>query len=188
MSGLTRPIAAAAVVIVGLAAAYSVALLLGVPDPSWAYLPRGLIHLGELAAVVALALAGAVGTNALGRLGLGGAAFGEVMLTVAEVITKSAPGASDTLFAIAPAVVGLGLILAGVAVIRDGSWTRWHRYVTLALGIYVFAIMTPVIIAAGGPPAIPALGALAVWEVLWALIAVAVLSQTAPRMAVAAAN
>jgi hypothetical protein len=47
------------------------------------------------------------------------------------------------------------------------------------LGIYVFVVMTPVIIVAGGPPAVPALGALLVWEVLWVLIAVAALTETA---------
>jgi uncharacterized membrane protein len=101
------------------------------------------------------------------------------MLAVAEVITASSPGTSDALFAIAPNLVGLGLILAGVAIIRTGRWTGWHRYVTLALGLYVFVVMTPVIIASGGPPAVAALWTLAVWEVLWALIAVSVLAETA---------
>ena len=179
MNSLTRPAAWAAVLITGLAAVYTVALLFGMPDPGWAYLPRGIIHLGELAAIVALALCGAAGTGLLARLGLGLAGLGELMLAVAEVLTESAPGASDTLFAIAPNLVGLGLILTGVAVIRAGRWTGWRRYVTLALGVYVFAVLTPVIIATGGPPAVPAVAALAVWEVLWALIAVAVLSETA---------
>ena len=101
------------------------------------------------------------------------------MLAVAEVITESATGASDTLFAIAPNLVGLGLILAGIAVVRTGRWTGWRRYVTLVLGVYVFVVMTPVIIVAGGPPAVAAIGALLVWEVLWVLIAVAVLTETA---------
>jgi hypothetical protein len=179
MNRLTRPLAWAAVLITGLAAVYTIALLLGMPDPGWAYLPRGIIHLGELAAIVGLALCGAAGTGLLAKFGLGVAGLGELMLAVAEVITESATGTSDALFAIAPNLVGLGLILTGVAVIRAGRWTGWRRYVTLALGIYVFAVLTPVIIAAGGPPAVPAVGALAVWEVLWALIAVAVLSETA---------
>jgi hypothetical protein len=97
---------------------------------------------------------------------------------VAEVTTLSAPGTSETLFAIAPGLVGLGLILTGIAVIRTGSWTGWRRYVTLALGVYVFAVLTPVIIAAGGPPAVPAVAGLLVWQVLWVLIAVAVLVET----------
>ena len=86
-----RPVAGVAALITGLAAVYTVALLLGMPDPDWAYLPRGIIHLGELAAVVALGLSGAAGTGLLGRLGLGLAGLGALMLAVAEVITLSAP-------------------------------------------------------------------------------------------------
>jgi hypothetical protein len=97
MNSLTRPAAWAAVLITGLAAVYTVALLFGMPDPGWAYLPRGIIHLGELAAIVALALCGAAGTGLLARLGLGLAGLGALMLAVAEVLTESAPGASDTL-------------------------------------------------------------------------------------------
>jgi hypothetical protein len=173
-----RPVAGIAAVVTGLAVVYTVGLLVGMPDPDWAYLPRGIIHLGELAAVVALALSGAAGTGLLGRLGLGLACLGELMLAVAEVITLSGPGTSDTLFAIAPNLVGLGLILAGIAVIRTGRFTGWRRYVTLAFGIYIFVVLTPVIIAAGGPPAVPAVAGLLVWQVLWVLIAVAVLVET----------
>jgi hypothetical protein len=180
-----RVAALIAVLVTGLAAVYAFALLLGMDDPGWAHLPRGIIHLGELAALVALALCGAAGPGRLARIGLGtigmgAAGLGLVMLAVAEVITVSSPGASDTLFTIAPNLAGLGLVLAGVAVVRAGRWTGWRRWVVLALGIYVFAVMTPVIIALGGPPAAASsLAALAVWEILWALIGISVLAETA---------
>jgi hypothetical protein len=174
----SRTAALIAAVITGLAVVYTAALLLGLQDPSWAYLPRGLIHLGELAAVVALALSGAAGSSRLARTGLGAAGLGQLLLVVAEIVTESSPGVSDTLFGIAPPLVGLGLVLAGIAVIRTKLWS-WRRYVPLTLGIYVFAVMTPVIIASGGPPAVPSLFALAGWDLLWALIAVSVLVETA---------
>jgi hypothetical protein len=174
-----RVAALIAVAITGFATVYTVALLVGLQDPEWAYLPRGIIHLGELAAVVALALCGAAGTGWLGKVGLGLAGLGALILAVAEVITESSPGVSDTLFTIAPNLVGVGLILAGIAILRTGRWTGWHRYVTLVLGIYVFAVLTPVIIASGGPPAVPAVWGLAGWEILWVLVAVAALGETA---------
>ncbi|MBV9919339.1 MAG: hypothetical protein JOY78_00580 [Pseudonocardia sp.] len=179
---MTRQVAGVAALITGLATVYTLALLLGTPDPGWAYLPRGIIHLGELAAIVALAMSGAAGTGPLGRLGPGVACLGALVLAVAEVITESAPGASDTLFAIGPNLVGIGLVLTGIAVIRTGRWAGRRRYVTLVLGVYVLVVMTPVIIVAGGPPAVPAIGALLVWEVLWMLIAVATLTSTAARV------
>jgi hypothetical protein len=174
-----RTAAIVAVVITGLATVYTLALLLGAEDPSWAYLPRGLVHLGELAALVALARCGAAGTGRLATIGLGCAGVGQVMLAVAEVISAGGPGAGDVLFGIAPNLVGLGLILTGVAVVRTGRWSGWRRWVVLALGAYVFVVMTPVIIAVGGPPAVAALVALLGWEVLWTLIGIAVLSETA---------
>ena len=173
-----RLVAGIAAVITGVAVVYTVALLLGVPDPDWAYLSRGVVHLAELAAVVALGRSGAAGTGVLAKLGLGLAGLGELMLAVAEVITVSATGLSDTLFAVAPNLVGLGLVLTGIAVIRTGRWTGWRRFVTLALGVYVFVVLTPVIIASGGPPAVAAVAGLLVWQVLWVLIAVAVLVET----------
>ena len=167
--------ACAAGVVTGLAVVYTVGLLLGMPDPEWAYLPRGVIHLGELATLVAVGFSGAAGTGPLGRLGVGLGVLGALVLAVAEVLTLSAPVTSETLFAIAPNLVGLGLILAGIAVVRNGLWTGWRRWVTLALGVYVFGVMTPLIITSGGPPAPPALAGLLGWQVLWVLIAVAVL-------------
>jgi hypothetical protein len=177
--GQSRVAALIAVVVTVLATVYTVALLVGMQDPDWAYLPRGIIHLGELAALVALALGGAVGTGWLAKVGLALAGLGQLMLAVAEVITEGSPGLSDTLFGIAPNLVGVGLILTGIAILRTGRWSGWHRYVVLVLGIYVFAVMTPIIIASGGPPAVPALWALAGWEILWVLIAVAALAEAA---------
>jgi hypothetical protein len=173
-----RTVACVAGVITGLATVYTVALLLGMPDPDWAYLGRGVIHLGELATLVALGLSGAAGTGLLGRLGIGVGVLGALLFAVAEVITLGAPGTSETLFAIAPNLAGLGLILAGIAVLRTGLWTGWRRWVTLALGVYVFAVLIPLVIATGGPPAYAAIAVLLVWQVLWVLIAVAVLVET----------
>jgi hypothetical protein len=178
MSG-TRAAASIAVVVTGLASAYTLALLLGMADPAWAYLARGIVHLGELAAVVALARCGAAGARPLATTGIGAAGLGAVLLAIAEVTTEGSPGASAALFAVAPILVGLGLVLAGIAVVRAGRWTGWRRWVVLALGIYVFAVLMPVIVASGGPPAVPSLAALLGWELLWLLIAASVLAETA---------
>ena len=173
-----RALALVGAVVTGLAVVYTAGLLLGMPDPDWAYLARGLIHLGELATLVALGLSGAAGTGLLGRLGIGVGVLGALLLAVAEVTTLSAPATSEGLFAVAPALVGLGLVLAGIATVRAGTWAGWRRWVTLALGVYVFVVLTPLIIASGGPPAVPAVAGLLGWQVLWVLIAVAVLVET----------
>ncbi len=169
-----RTVAWVAAVITALATVYIVALLLGLPDPDAAAYGRTVMHLGELAVVVALALSGAAGTGWLGRIGLTLAGLGSLVMAVGEPLGSSPVG--DTLFMIGPNLVGLGLILAGVAVVRSGLWTGWQRWVTLVLGIYVFVPMTPMIIASGGPPAPLALVGLVGWEILWLLIATAVLT------------
>ena len=182
----SRTAAGIAAVVSGLAVVYVMALLLGLEDRAWAHLPRGFIHLGEFAAVVALGLSGAAGGQWLGRAGLGAAGLGALLLAVAEVATVSSPGVSGALFGLGPPLVGVGLVLAGVAVLRAGVWAGWHRYVVLALGSYVFVVLTPVIIASGGPPAVASLWALTGWQVLWVLIAAAVLAETAEALRSAA--
>jgi hypothetical protein len=169
-----RTVAWIGAVITALSTVYIVALLLGLPDPAAAAYGRAVIHLGELAVVVAVALSGAAGVGWLGRIGLSLAALGQLALAVAEPL-NSGPVA-DTLFAIAPNLTGLGLILAGIAVIRTRLWTGWQRGITLALGIYVFVPMTPMIITSGGPPAELAVIGLLGWEILWFLLATAVLT------------
>ena len=159
-----RAFAVVGALVAGLSTAYIVGQLLGMPDPDWAYLPRGLIHLGELAIFVALGLSGAAGTGLLGKVGLGVGGLGSLLLAVAEVTTLSAHATSETLFAVAPNLVGLGLVLAGIAVVRTGRWTGWRRWVTLALGVYVFAVLIPLVIATGGPPAYAAIAGLLVWQ------------------------
>jgi hypothetical protein len=165
-----RTTALIAAVVTGAAVVYTLALVLGLPDPVWAPVLRAVLHLGELAALVGLALCGAAGRGAAARWGFGLAATGQVLLAVAEVLIGSAPDLGGALFGAGPLLVGLGLVLVGIGVLRTGVWRGWRRGVPLALGTYVFVLMTPVLVASGGPPAVPALWALAGWDVLWFLV------------------
>lgn len=161
-----RAVAMVGIVVTGIATAYVVALLLGMPDPAWGGWGRLVLHLGELAVLVALALGGAAGRGPLGRIGVGVAGLGLVLLAVAE------PSVVDLLFTIAPNLVGIGMLLVGVAVLRAGVWTGWQRWLPLAQGVALFAVLTPLIIVSGGPPETLGLVGLLVWEVLWVLIGV----------------
>jgi hypothetical protein len=55
----------------------------------------------------------------------------------------------------------------------------WQRVMPIAVGAYVFVVLIPALVGSGGPPAPAALWAIAGWEVLWALTAVAALTQPA---------
>ncbi|MCF7552398.1 hypothetical protein [Pseudonocardia sp. WMMC193] len=172
------------VAVTGLATLYTVALLVGMPDPDWAYLARVLVHLGELAVLLAIVGSGAAGRRGLGRAGAALAGLGLVGLAVGEATTLAAPATADLLFMISPNLVGLGMILLGVAVVLERRWTGWARVVPLALGIAVFGVLTPLIIVSGGPPAPAAVVGLLVWEVLWVACGVAALTR-APTPAAA---
>jgi hypothetical protein len=167
-------------VLTGLATLYIVALLVGMPDPGWAAAARAVVHLGELAVLVAVVAAGAAGRRGLGRAGAVLAGLGLLGLAVAEPMTNAT---ADLLFTISPNLVGLGMILLGVAVLQERRWTGVARFLPLAQGIVVFAVMTPLIIVSGGPPAPLGLVALLVWEILWTAIGVAVLTRSASRVA-----
>jgi hypothetical protein len=175
----SRTLALVAVGVTAVLAIYALVVGFTAADPSWGYLLQALGHLGELAAVVALALSGAAGAGLLGRIGLGAAALGEVLLTVAELVYPSAPDLGDQLFMIAPLLSGIGMVLAGIAVLRAGRWSGWHRFVPLAVGIWMLAVTTPILITTGGPPAFAAVLAIAGWDVLWVLLGLSVLAENA---------
>lgn len=171
--------AGAVICIAGAAGAvlFSLALLAGFEpaDESPYLLP---IYVATLAGVAALALTGAASVGT-GRAGVGIAVAGLLGFVVAEV---TAPGpTSDALYGIAPLVTALGMVLAGVAVLRSGRWSGWHRYVPLVVGAWIVVVVTPVIVLAGDPGtggAGAAVAAIGAWHLLWTALGVAVLAET----------
>ncbi len=145
-------------------------------DPTWEFYFRALLHLSELAGVVALALCGATRSDWLSRIGLGIAMVGLVLTSLAEAVSPTSESFADALFSFAPTLTGVGMVLAGIAVLRARRWAGWHRFVPIAVGVYVFVALTPALIVSGGPPATAALWALLGFEVLWLLLGAAVLT------------
>ncbi len=135
------------------------------------------IYLTSLAGVAALALTGAA-AGGTGRVGIGIAVAGLLGFVAAEV---TAPGpTSDMLYAVVPLVTALGMVVAGVAVLRSGQWSGWHRYAPLAVGGWMVVVVVPVIALAGDPGTGGAAAAVAVigaWHLLWAAMGVAVLAE-----------
>lgn len=109
-------------------------------------------HLGLVAGLYGLWRSGAVGTSRLGRWGGAGAIAGMAMLTVTELIAVTASDSAypsprtnmlDGFYGVSSMLIGVTLIMAGVAVMRTKVWGTWRRYVPLLLGVYVFVPMTP---------------------------------------------
>lgn len=171
--------ACAVICIVGAAGAvlFSLALIAGfAPADETPYLLP--VYVANLAGLVALALSGAA-AGGMGRAGLGIAVAGVAGFVLAEL---TAPGpAGDLLYGVAPPVTALGLVLAGVAVLRCRRWHGWHRYVPLAAGAWIVVVVVPVIVLAGDPGtggAAAAVAAIGAWHLLWGAMGGAVLTET----------
>lgn len=111
-----------------------------------------LQHLGLVLGLVALWLSGAVGQSRLGRYGHYGAVAGMAGLTLTELAAISA--ASDStdssrvgvlggMYGVTTILIGVALVLEGIAVIRAKVWKGWKRWVPLTLGAWVFVPMLP---------------------------------------------
>lgn len=74
-------------------------------------------------------------------------------------------------------VQGLGLLLAGIAVLRAGSWRGWQRFTPLLCGLYTFLVLIPAL--ALSPEGYNA-WALAGWQIPFALLGVALYQQGSP--------
>jgi hypothetical protein len=113
-------------------------------------------HLGLLAGLYGLWRSDAIGDSRSGRSGAVGAIGGMGLLTLTELLVISAADAAypssqtevmDVLYGVSSLVIAVGLIVAGIAVLRAGRWRGWRRIVPLALGVYVIVPMAPMLMA-----------------------------------------
>ena len=176
----TSRTAATALVITVAAVLYSAVVALSGWEPRLGWLFQAVIHVGELLAVLALAWSNAAAGRVF-QVAAGVAVLGQAVLAVAELIWPVLPDLGDTLFAVGPLLSGLGLIVAGVMVVRARQWQGWRRFAPLAVGAYVFVALIPVLIGSGGPPAPAAVWTICGWDVLWALTAAAALTGARER-------
>ena len=139
-------------------------------------------HLGLLAGIAALARAAVMAQGRSARWGSGLAGSGMALLAVAELIAITArnstyPGEGtallDVLYGVSSVAVGVGMILAGIAVRRGGRWSGWRRVVVLVVGVFVFVPMMPALMG----PFILARLALTVWMLLFAALGYALWKQ-----------
>ena len=167
---------------------------------SYPYTPAGfrlaqlvfmLNHVLLLIGILGLARSGAAGSGLLGRIGLWISAIGMATLTLCEVgamtlATSPYPSPRtdfmDMAFGVASILIGVGLILAGVAVARARKWGGWQRFVTLICGTAVFVIVIPGVFGSFMAGRL----ALVVWMLIFAALGWALYTQgRVPRRRVA---
>jgi hypothetical protein len=111
-----------------------------------------LNHMLLLIGILGLARSSAAVTSLLGRVGVWISIVGMATLTLCEVgamtlATSPYPSPRtdfmDMAFGVASILIGVGLVLAGVAVARSRKWGGWQRFVALICGVAVFVIVIP---------------------------------------------
>jgi hypothetical protein len=134
-------------------------------------------HLGIVAGLVGLARLAWPRASRATKAGLIIATLGMVALFACELFAITAAKAQlgtptadavDNAFSIPMTLIGLGLILAGIGLARRPVLPGWGRWVTLALGVYVFVPMFPAVF---GPMVLGRI-AIGVWFLMFAALGV----------------
>lgn len=132
-------------------------------------------HIGLILGLLGLQATGAAGSGRAAGIGHVAAVAGMALLTLAELVAIGAAGSSaptplisllDVGYGLSILMIGVGLVMVGLAVLRRRQWQGWRRYLPLLLGVYVFFPMTPAI--AG--PFVAARLAITGWMLLFAAL------------------
>ena len=130
-----------------------------------------------LVGVLGLAGSGAAGDGWLGRLGLGIAILGRVAFVIGEC-RSLIQGRDDEVFVpLGALLTGLGMLLAGIGIVRVRRWGGWHRAIPLLTGVYPFVAMFPFFVLTDTPPA----AAIALWGPLWLALGLALRDEASGR-------
>ena len=142
------------------------------PPEVWDAVLRAVLHLGQIAAASAIGTAGLAGSGLTARIGLPLWIVGGVCFVAGELLYLVAPRPADIAFQVGSVAILVGMVLAGVGVLRTGRWTGPGRFLPLTTGLYVIPL-TGVIIAGSAQ-----LAALTGYSVLWLLLGLSLYSVT----------
>lgn len=145
-----------------------------------------LQHLALALGLVGVWRARAAGSRGAGAWGLALAIAGMGLLALVELAAISAGNAPypsprtdllDAGYGITSVVIGVGLVVAGVAVFRARRWTGWRGLLLLVTGVYVFVPMIPALLG----PLVLARLAITGWMLLFAALGWVLLRSDARR-------
>jgi hypothetical protein len=132
-----------------------------------------------LIGVIGLVRSGAAGDSRLAKIGLVVAVLASALFLPFEVLVAVNEELGGALLGLTALVQGLGLLLAGIAVLRAGRWSGWHRFTPLLCGLYTFVILIPALALSDGYNA----WALAGWQIPFLLLGVALYQQRSVSVA-----
>ena len=138
----------------------------------FALIANALVFVG----VIGLARSGAAGEGWLAKIGLGLALFASALFLPLELYIIFNLEVGGMLLGISALLQGLGLLLAGIAVVRARRWHGWQRWIPLICGLYTFLVLIPAL--ALSPEGYNA-WALVGWQIPFALLGLALYQQGA---------
>ena len=138
-----------------------------------AWLP---VHALVLVGLVGLRHARVIGESPWGRAGLHLAIAGRVVFLAGEVTAILVGHGELALFPVAAVSTGIGMLMAGVAVVRARRWQGWRRLAPVAMGAYPFIFMFPILAVTGERPNL----AVSLWGLTFIGIAAAVAFRVPP--------
>jgi hypothetical protein len=107
----------------------------------WDAVLRAVLHLGQIAAASAIGTAGLAGSGLTARIGLPLWIVGGVCFVAGELLYLVAPRPADIAFQVGSVAILVGMVLAGVGVLRTGRWTGPGRFLPLTTGLYVIPLL-----------------------------------------------
>jgi len=124
------------------------------PDPGYALRTTliAVAYLLMLGGVISLNKSGAAGNGWLARIGVTVAGLGWLTWAIAQILLQiDFTFATTVVFPAGLMMIGIGMIVAGIAVLRVRRWCGWRRAVPVACGLYLVPL-TQVTFAVLGEP------------------------------------
>lgn len=140
-----------------------------------------LMLLGLMGGPLGLLFLGAAGRRRTGRVGVVGALLGLCSYltgSVLETMFGFATSEIGVFYAAGALLVGLGMLLLGVAVVLERRLTGWRRFAPLSVGVYYAGMIPFQIVFFIGPNGTPSSTLLAFWGLTWMLLGYALFSET----------
>lgn len=134
------------------------------------------VHALVLVGLLGLRRARVIGESSWGRVGLHLAIAGRVVFLAAEVTAIAVGHGELALFPVAAVSTGIGMLMAGVAVVRARRWQGWRRFAPVGMGAYPFIFMFPILAVTGERPNL----AVSLWGLTFIGIAAALAVQVPP--------
>jgi hypothetical protein len=110
------------------------------------------VHLMVLLGLIGLISSHVVGDLRWGRAAFIVAAVARAIFVVAEIAAILIADDQIFLFPVSAVLTGVSMIVGGVAVVRARRWRGWGRFAPLAVGIYPFVAMFPILAITGSRP------------------------------------